>query len=266
MAGWDMTWESPSGEVVELSIGNAPLQGIWVREVDGFVADVETSAELRSTGVGVQPDSRSVPEMSGTLDLVLAPETSATMLTASQMYSQVIGLFSQFRHGTMTLSQPDGQILTGRMRLASAIRVPKQNPHTSPSSIIEVSLDLVCDDGVWAGMRDVGVETASGARRIMNVGDLTGYPDVTFTHGTVAIDGADPVTLPTVATTRSLSTDPGSGYKITDPVTGQVDVDAWSSMRGRPVPGRVEPGQMVMVQTTGDVEVSLTPRFTTPWR
>lgn len=266
MAHWDMTWESPYGETVQIALGNDPLQGFWVTEVSGFVADADTSADIRSTGVGVRRREQSIPEMLGSLTLVLAPDATSRVITLSQMYSQFVGLFSQFKYGNLSFPQPDGQVLTGRFRLASAISPPEWNPHTMSSNVLEMTLDLVSDDGVWSGMPDRGVATTDGARRLLNVGDMASFVDVSFTHGTVAIDGAEPVSLPTVPDRRTLSTDPGTGYRITDPETGEVDVDAWSSMRGRPVPGRVEPRQRVLVETTGDVEVSLTPYFTTPWR
>ncbi|MGN0095036.1 MAG: hypothetical protein ACI38U_03130 [Corynebacterium sp.] len=266
MAGYEMLWKSPAGDVFDIALAETSTSGFWAKSLDGFSSEVDVSTELRPTGVGEDSESFSIPSVEGEIDILISPRTVGSMLTVPEAWSQFVRGFSQLRPGTLTVSQPDGQILSAPWRLSKPIPTPERNPHSKRIPFLETQISLVSSAGVWSGMRDVGVETATGARRVLNAGDIPAYVDVEFTHGTVAINGAAPVTLPTVPTRRRLSTDPGSGYKITDPVTGRVDVDAWSSMRGRPIPGRVEPGQMALIETTGDVEVSLTPRFTTPWR
>ncbi|MDN6706372.1 hypothetical protein [Corynebacterium glyciniphilum] len=260
-----MTWQSPSGEILEFAVDRHPSTGLWVTEAEGFVSEVETETEISADGVGEDRTGYSIPAFTGELTVLIAPRDAGRMVTVADAWGEFSRAFNQLRYGRLTIPQYDGQILSTPMRLAAPIAPPEFHPR-SQKDYIEAVVELRSDAGVWTGRTEPGVTTEEGALRLLNAGDLPAFVDVEFTHGTVSINGADPVTLPTVDETRRLVTNPGQGYKITDPATGRADVDAWSSMRGRPVPGRVEPGEMVLVENTGDVSVSLTPLFTTPWR
>lgn len=260
-----MTWQSPKGEILEFAVDRHPSTGLWVTEVDGFVSEVDVETEISADGVGEDVTGYSIPAMTGELTVLIAPKDAGRMVSVANAWGEFSRAFDQLRYGRLTIPQYDGQILSAPMRLAAPIAPPEFNPR-SQTDCVEATVELRAEAGVWTGRDEKGVTTDQGEQRLLNAGDLPAHIDVTFTHGTVSINGADPVTLPTVDEPRRLTTDPGKGYRITDPVTGRADVDVWSSMRGRPVPGRVEPDEMVLVETTGDVAVSLTPLFTTPWR
>lgn len=266
MAGYEMRWKSAADETFDIALAESSKSGYWAKKVDGFSSEVDTSTLLRSTGIGEDSTGLSIPAMTGEIDVVISPRSVGSMLTLPEAWTQFSRAFSQLYSGTLTISQADGQILSARHRLEKPIPAPEYNPHSKRIRFAETTISLVSEDGVWSGMTDGGVITPSGEVRLLNSGDLPAYVDITFTHGAVRFGDGPMVTLPTVSEPRVLSTDPGTGYRITDPETGEVDVNAWASMRGRPVAARILPRRMVHVETTGDVTVSLTPTFTTPWR
>lgn len=267
MAGYELSWESHTGEFLDLAVAEKSRQGFWVSTVEGFASEVDVDTAVNPTSVGETASGSSIPSMTGTLGVVVSPESVGSMLGLPELWTMLKRSFSQVMQGTMRLSQPDGQVLSASMRLAAPIPAPEYNPHAFSVDNLQVDVDLVSESGVWFGMPDEGGPTADG-RLLINTGDITEYLDVEWSGSgcSVQVDGGRVVDLPSVSDPRRLSTDPGSGFKITDPATGRVDVSAWSSMRGRSVPGEILPGRQVVVSTTGNVTVTVTPRFLDPWR
>lgn len=266
MAVYELSWESAAGEFLSIGLDNTSSSGVWLESVEGFSSEVETDSVIRPTSVGEIDTGSSIPAVEGTLSLILAPDTStSTMLGLPEVWTMLKRSFSQVMNGTLRLTQRDGQVLSCSMRLARPIATPEVNPHAKVWGL-RAEVELTGRGGVWFGMPDVGGPVDDG-RQFINTGDLMEYLDVEWSGSgcSLQVDGGRVVDLPTVDGPRRLSTDPGDGFKITDE-HGRVDVAAWSSMRGRTVPGEILPGRQVVVTTTGNVTVTVTPRFLDPWR
>lgn len=268
MAVYEMSWESPSGEILDIGLDATSLSGVWMETVDGFSAEVDVDSVTHPTSVGEIDAGSSIPAISGTLSLVIAPDTaSGSMLGLPEVWSMVKRCFSQIMNGTLRLTQRDGQVLSCSMRLARPIQTPEQNPHSVGTWGLRVEVELTGRGGVWFGLPDEGGPTSDGGLLFINTGDITEHLRVSWSGSgcSLSVDGGAPVALPSVSGEHRLSTDPGTGYKITD-ADGRVDSAAWAAMRGRPIPGVIIPGGQVTVHTTGNVTVTMVPRFLDPWR
>lgn len=267
MAVYGMSWESHTGEFLTIALEARSPHGVWLKETSGLSSQVDTDSAIAPTSVGEVVSGSSIPAMTGTLALAVSPAQAGSILTLPQVWTMLKRCFSQVQYGTLRLSQMDGQVLSAKCRLNAPVPAPERNPHVDAFDLLETEVELVCEQGVWFGMPDVGGPVDDG-RQFINTGDLMEYLEVKWSGSgcSLQVDGGRVVDLPTVDGPRRLSTDPGTGFKITNPATGRVDVAAWASMRGRTVPGEIMPGGQVVVSTTGNVTVTVTPRFLDPWR
>lgn len=268
MAVYEMSWESPAGEFLDIGLDSQSSQGFWLESVDGFSSAVDVDSVVAPSSVGEIDAGSSIPAISGTLSLVLAPEmASRSMMGLPELWTMLKRSFSQIMNGTLRLTQRDGQVLSCSMRLAKPIPAPEWNPHSSGVKVLQTDVDLTGRAGVWFGMPDEGGPTADGGRMFINSGDITEHLQVSWSGSgcSLTVGGWPTVQLPDVEGEHHLSTDPGDGFRIMN-ADGRVDVGAWASMRGRPVPGSVIPGGQVTVHTEGNVTVTLRPRFLDPWR
>lgn len=256
-------WEGVDNSTWHIVEDHDKVEGVELAGVSGLVAQIEKTEVASSTGVGVEETGELVPKMTGTLSLKIFPDETAGMVLG-EVHRQIKRSFSTRRFGTLRVSDSEMTEWSARARVQSGWDPPSLSPWSLLLDSVDLAVPLEVLDGAWVGEQ----EEHSGTNLIItNHGDLDLYPLVAWAGSgrTVTIPSGQTIALPTVDTTRHLSTDPGTGYVITDPVTGLRDTTAWASMRGQPVMGRTRTGESTTWSTSTGVTLLTRDRIENPW-
>lgn len=276
MSGYIVTWTSPSGITIDLTMGARSESGIWIKAIEGFTSSPEIATVQRSTGRGEKPTALSIPKMTGQLVLHIDPGLAEIPdMDVSDMWTYLESLFSLVSPGTMTVRDASGRPLSSDFYLSEPIAFPTgKSPHTPGIREIDMVVPLWSDSGGWWGETVTPSPINSTTGVLYNPGHLEEYISLELSAGgTVAqrlyrytLNGVNyDTTLPSVTAKRTLSTNPGTGFSITD-IDGNRDRAAQVALRGRYIPGVIAPGGYVNVTTGANVKATFTPYYLSPWR
>lgn len=247
-------------------VGDKPRStGVFLESIDGFTAAPNVSTVDRSTGRGAVVSGFSWPVMTGTLTVLVAADPSRSMSQAD-VWREFKESFSTTRHGELVVTDSRGTKWRARCRLAEPIPVPEFSPTSRYLSHLQMTVPLVCDEGLWA---TYPLKIESPEVPITNRGSVSTHPVVVWTGNGKTVTPhtiRNPVQLPSVTREhpRYLHTDPGEGFKVTD-ANGAHDTLARSAMRGRAVPGEIMPGETRKWGFSDGVWLELTEYTENPW-
>lgn len=276
MSGYIASWTSPGGITIDLTMGAKSESGIWIESLDGFTSAPDVATVRRTTGRGEIPTALSIPKMTGTLNLRIDPGLAEIPdMDVSDMWTYLESLFSVVAPGTLTVRDASGRPLSAPFYLTDPIPFPAgKSPHTPGIREITMTVSLWSDSGGWWGETVTPSPINSTTGILYNPGHLEEYIALELSPGgTTAqrlyrytVDGVNrDVTLPSVTAKRFLSTNPGTGFSITDG-DGNRDRAAQVALRGRYISGVIPPGGYVHVTTGANVKATFTPYYLSPWR
>lgn len=272
MPGYRPFWESPTGDVIHLSLDPDSDSGIWIAGYSGMEVDPEFATVAATNGRGVRLTALTIPAMEASLTLHLDPVAADLAgVNVADLWESISRAFPPTRQGRLVITQRNGDELYTPGYCNKPIAWPSsKSPYTPGIPSVEVEVGLLLNEGVWYGSPVKPEPAAGGYVAYHNPGDLDAYLELELLPGATArtfrVRDKPSVVLPTVTSARTMSLDPGDAFKITDPVTGALDQTAWTSLRGRTIPGRVPAGGTVEVLMSSTVNATLTPMYLSPWR
>lgn len=255
-----ISWRGVDGSLWEFGTSEDSA-GVILGQVSGLTGKVGRATVGKSTGVGVRVNARTLPEITGGLDLLFTRDRGRGMELV-EVHRAFFDAWSEWVTGGLEVTDSRGATWSLPCVLGD-LGPANPSPATPGLRRLERSWPLWSPDGAWSG-RPI-VVTGSGV--IGNRGSIPLHPRVRWVGvgRSVTLPGGVVVALPPVATPHYISTDPGEGYVVTDEL-GNVDPDVWALLRGRPVYGRIEPGESSTWSMTAGVEVHAVERITNPWR
>lgn len=245
-------------------VGDHSIEGVQFAGVSGMVAQIDKTEVASSTGVGVEESGVLVPKMTGTLSLKIFPDQTAGMVLG-EVYREFTKSLSTRLFGRLIVIDSEMEEWRVKARLQNGGDPPELSPWSLMLSELDLGVPLEVLHGAWVGEE----REWSGTNIVIhNGGDLDLFPMVRWfgSGATVTLPTGQTVTLPSVIGPRLLSTDPGAGYRITDPATGLEDDEAWAAMRGQPVYGRLRTGESATWSTSTGVTLLTRERIENPWR
>lgn len=262
-----LNWEGVDGSVWHIRTTGPVARGVMLDAPSGLVSNPSRSTSANSTGRGVRVGGYSFPEMEGTLALRVFADTPAGM-TLGEVYDGLLASLSTIEEGRLVVVDGRGlEWSSDQVLMTKEPAPPATSPHAFGLRDVQVDVPLTVLDGVMSRHTTWGDTTTAGVVTVANRGNLPAYPVLRWDGETrqVVTPRGVTVDLPKAAGWRRLSTDPGTGYVITDDA-GNVDVDAWSSMRGLAVPGEIMPRATADWTLPAGVELLLDEYRTNVWR
>lgn len=259
-----VVWEGVNGMPFALEGELDKLRGPILSKPTGLTGSINRTLVQNPNGVGSIISGYSIPIMEGSLAarVYADPETG---LTVGETYESFVTSFSPIKPGRLTVTDSRGYPWHCDLLLSETIPTPEQSPLTVPLPWMDVTISVVCMQGLWVG--ETKTYGPGASVQVENPGDFPCYPKIVWKgrDKTVTPPGATPISLPTTNATRVLDSDPGTGYVITDRA-GSVDVGVWRTMRGLAVYGRVDAGDKAVWGASEGVTLEVTPLCMNPWR
>lgn len=252
-----VVWKGIDGRSWYLAGPGSRSSPVQLDAPEGLVATPSYSTTPSSTGIGVRPDKRSFPEMTGTLK-VTAFETDLNLL--GEVHKQFSESFDTWRPGVLSVGFPGSMFSVNAVGRTEATA---KSPWTPGLTRLSFSVSVQSFAGVWPGKQR---KHETSPATVTNPGTLDLFPDVVWigTGQQVTLPNGVVIDLPTVATEHCLSTDPGQGFRVT--ANGSEALDAWRQFRGKAANGHVAPGAQEVFEFTSGVRLESTPRVENPWR
>lgn len=243
-------------------------RGVMLEAVSGLTSKVTRSALARSTGRGADVGGYVLPEMEGALKLRIFADKQQAQ-TLGEVYDGILSAVSTTEECALDVVDGRGvQWGSNRVLLTTEVDPPTPSPHTIGLRDITIELPLTILDGALARETTWGDPSTTQTVKVPNRGSLNTHPTIRWDGKpgrTVTLPTRQNVTLPTAPGWRHLSTDPGTGYVVTDD-TGKVDVTTWAAMRGLAVPGLIRPRAATTWTLPIGADLILTEYTTNVWR
>lgn len=260
-------WAGMDGSVWDIRTTGPVARGVMLVRPSGLVSNPARSTTPRSTGRGVRVGGVTFPEMTGGLVLRIFRDKVLGM-TVGEVYDAFLDSLSTTEPGGLTVVDGKGREWSDpKVLLASEVSPPATSPHAVGLRDVEIEVPLIAESGIFS--RDTMYGQIAGAQvvEVPNRGNIDAFPTVLWDGQarTITTPYGQVLNLPAAPGPRRLSTDPGTGYVITDDA-GVVDSDAWATMRGIAVPGTIPPrGTATWTLPTG-VRLLMTEYKTNVWR
>lgn len=258
-----VTWIGADGSVWPLEGELTDLAGVVLAKPSGLTSKLDRSTMVRPNGVGVDVANYAIPAIQGSLDVRVHPDKAAG-LSLGDVWRAWCASWSMINPGELVVSDSSGYRWRLQALLESPIDAPAVSPEARGVPFIDSTVNLLATGGVWHGE---SVASGGNTVQVFNPGDLPTFPRVGWIgqgkHVTPPTGGK--IQLPTSSDWVWLSTNPGLGYRVENEA-GETKTAVWASMRGRPVPGILQPGATASWSMHSDVRIEVVPACTNPWR
>lgn len=266
MDGYAVTLTDSRGEQWALTDGSPGRSGVWLMGPPDLRAEVTSGVRATTQQIGARVTGWAIDPMVGTLKLGLWDEKRAGHLEAWSRLARGLSVFADSELAVVTPGHGDA---VTRFRVDGGLPMPDTSP-ANCDPLFEVDVPVISYEGCWRGDRWVVSEAStewvnrgdlparalvrwSGAGASVRVREVGGA----FDTGVVALPPAP------AGAVAELDLDPAVASRVQ--VDGVDHPGLWRAMRARIFP-EIMPGQEVVVSLTGEAEVDLSARLTTPWR
>lgn len=259
-----VTWQGWDGSFWILD-GHDSSGGVMLTKVNGMVSEVARATVPLSSGIGVSVSATTYPAMEGTLEFAITADAH-TEMTKGEVYRAFTDSWRTNMPGVLTVVDSLAGSYSINCFAKHSVPVTEFSPWSKEKKFIEFSIDVFSTDGIYPG--DEMVYSGSVVN-IANRGDIATFPVIRWSGAgrNIVLPVVGSVALPTApgGSYFRMSTDPSKGFVVTDDV-GVVNSLAWSQMRGRPVLGRIEPGEVATFTLSAGVTLLVRQFLENPWR
>lgn len=267
MDGYAVTLTDSRGEQWALTDGSPGRSGVWLMGPPDLQSQVEVGARASVRQIGGERTGWAIDPMIGTLKLGLWDEHGGGLL---EPWSQLASGLSMFKDSHLQVVTPGHGDAETRIRVDGSFPMPEVSPATYDLRTLEIDVPVVSHEGSWRGDRKVSSDAKT---TWINRGDLPARGTVRWAGAGVTIriqessgrfdTGVVTLPVPPPGETAELDLDPAVAARVT--VNGDPHPGLWRAMRARIFP-EILPGHNIIVALSGDSEIDLSARLTTPWR